>query len=230
MITVGNGMLAKAFRNRKMKADVILFASGVSNSLENEISEFERERLLLKDVLSTLENKTIVYFSTCSIYDDSVNNNAYVKHKLLMENLIKKSGNNYLICRVSNVVGGNGNQNTIFNFFMNKIRDQEIFEVWKNAERNLIDIDDVVFIVSKIIEKGIINRVLNIANRKNYQITDIIEKMETFTGKIAIHKLLDKGCPLNIDVSYLEGNIKEYVALFDVNYLNKLLNKYYTNE
>jgi nucleoside-diphosphate-sugar epimerase len=230
MVIVGSGMLAHAFKNRKMNANVVLFASGVSNSLENRLSAFERERLLLENALSTSKDKTIIYFSTCSIYDHSVNNNAYVKHKLLMENLIEKSGNNYLICRVSNVVGRNGNRNTIFNFLIDKIKNQESFDIWKNAERNLIDIDDVVFIVNQLIEKGKMNTVVNVANNKNYRITDIVEKMEMFNHKTGKYNLLDKGFPLTIDVSYLNENISEYADLFDENYIMNLLNKYCTNE
>ncbi|MEJ2498930.1 MAG: hypothetical protein P8Y46_06430 [Sulfurovaceae bacterium] len=44
---IGNGMLAHEFSDYKDDNDIIIFASGVSNSGETRESEFEREKELL---------------------------------------------------------------------------------------------------------------------------------------------------------------------------------------
>jgi hypothetical protein len=46
---IGNGIIANAVRSYD-REDIIFFASGVSNSLETRVSEFEREFSLLKTV------------------------------------------------------------------------------------------------------------------------------------------------------------------------------------
>jgi hypothetical protein len=66
-MVVGNGMLARKFANYINDDSVVIFASGVSNSLEIARSEFIREQLLLeKTILENVEKK-IIYFSTCSM-------------------------------------------------------------------------------------------------------------------------------------------------------------------
>ena len=45
---IGNGLLAKAFIEYKNNDEIVIFASGVSNSLEEKQSEFKRETDLLK--------------------------------------------------------------------------------------------------------------------------------------------------------------------------------------
>ncbi|RXM60929.1 hypothetical protein BOQ60_23605 [Chryseobacterium sp. CH1] len=81
---IGNGILANALKFYD-KDDVIFFASGVSNSLEKEASEFEREISLLKSVVSQNPDKKFFYFSTCSIYDPTKTGSPYVIHKLKIE-------------------------------------------------------------------------------------------------------------------------------------------------
>ena len=63
---VGNGLIAKAFDNFK-DDKVIIFASGVSNSLEQRKQEFDRENIL-SNVINENPEK-IVYFSTCYFND-----------------------------------------------------------------------------------------------------------------------------------------------------------------
>ena len=84
---IGNGILANAIRFYD-REDVIFFASGVSNSLEKNPAEFEREISLLKSVMNQHPDKKLIYFSTCSIYDASKTASPYVMHKLTIEKII----------------------------------------------------------------------------------------------------------------------------------------------
>ena len=74
---IGKGMIAKAFDLYKKNQDIVIFASGVSNSLEENIKCFEREEALLKKTILENKSATFVYFSTCSIMDQSVNQKKY---------------------------------------------------------------------------------------------------------------------------------------------------------
>src|SRR3990167_10458215 len=117
---IGNGMMATKFAKYKNDKNIIIFASGVSNSKETRPSEFAREFDLLKDVVSKDSGKTIVYFSTSSMYDPIEKNSAYVQHKLEMENYIQNNVNKYYIFRISQVIGRAKN-NTLINFLINNI-------------------------------------------------------------------------------------------------------------
>jgi nucleoside-diphosphate-sugar epimerase len=122
---VGNGLIAKAFYdNYANRDDVLIFASGVSNSSNIDPKEFIREKTLLKSFLT--ERKKIVYFSTCSIEDPSLENSPYILHKLEMEELVK-GVNDYLIFRLPQLAGKTDNPNTLLNFLYRKIKKSGIF-------------------------------------------------------------------------------------------------------
>jgi hypothetical protein len=89
---VGNGLIANAFDEYKDNDDIIIFSSGVSKSSEILESEFERERLLILKYLSY--NKRFIYFSTCSISDNS-KVTPYIRHKIDMENIIINNHKKY---------------------------------------------------------------------------------------------------------------------------------------
>ena len=102
---IGNGLIANGFDKYRYNDDVLIFASGVSNSMENNENEFNKEYELLKDSID-IPSK-LIYFSTCSIVDDS-NKSPYILHKIKMEKLIRENSNNYLIFRLPIVVGNIG--------------------------------------------------------------------------------------------------------------------------
>src|SRR5690606_38120158 len=118
----------------KTNPNVIVFASGVSNSRETRRENFMRERTAVLSALNL--HRKLVYFSTCSIDDPSASHiSHYVRHKIEMESLIRKS-NSYLICRLPQVVGKSDNLNTLINYLFHCINTGAHFEVWKNATRN----------------------------------------------------------------------------------------------
>ena len=69
-MVIGNGLLAKSFSNFLDDDSILIFASGVSNSSETRISEFEREYDLLNEKLSKFNSARLIYFSTLSIFDN----------------------------------------------------------------------------------------------------------------------------------------------------------------
>lgn len=146
---IGNGMLATAFKQYKEDPNVIIFASGVSNSKETKESNFKREIDLLS--LFKSADQQLVYFSTCSIYDKSLLNSKYINHKLHIENYITNNFKNYIIFRLPNVIGHTNNNNTSFNYFRNKIINREEILIQKNAIRYIIDVEDLPRLLQSII-------------------------------------------------------------------------------
>ena len=74
-----------------------------------------RERRKIISYKNEINSMVFIYISTCSIYDPSRKNTAYVKHKLNMENVVKKNFNKFVIVRFPEVVGFNTNKNNLIN-------------------------------------------------------------------------------------------------------------------
>lgn len=229
-MVIGHGMMAKAFEKYNENEDIIVFASGVSNSIETDKRKFEREKKLLSEIVLNHPKKVLVYFSTVSISDKVVKERPYVMHKLAMEQLIKENAKRFLILRISNVVGPNGNPNTIMNYLVNKVIKGEIIQVWKYTERNLIDVEDVRFIVDELLKRSDYqSRITNLAMRSSTSIIDIIQVIESFIGKSAHIEIVDKGNSLDIDTAFISEYLDklETVKGSGLNYISNLLKKYY---
>ncbi len=177
---VGNGIIARMLED---KSEVIYFASGVSNFNENRVSEFKREFELLKKTIQKYPTKQLVYFSTIRVNDKV--KNAYIKHKLNQEKYIKNHCKSYLILRLGNVFEVGGNPNNLINFLVNKIENQQEFQIWKNAKRYLTTFDDLRKVLNK---KLPLNKTIGVHSNKLYTIQEIVKMVEEITGKKAKYK------------------------------------------
>ena len=221
-MVVGNGLIARAFQGFKNVDQVLIFASGVSNSLEKDPAAYARELSLLKDY-SNFEGK-FVYFSTLSIFDPALSKSPYVLHKRKMEEVVS-SYNNYLVLRLPNLVGRGGNPNTLLNFLHNAILEEREIPVYTNTVRYILDVDDVVSWVEKLLTKGTINVSLNLCGTKGFSVMEILEVLEHASGKKARVKPLDVGEP------YFPVCEPVPVSLdcpSPRNYLEKLIFKYFS--
>lgn len=225
---VGNGLIATNFENFD-RDDVVFYASGVSNSLETDPAKFQREQNLIRKTLTENSDKIFVYFSTCSIYDSSKNDSFYVNHKLHMEHIIAENAKKYLIARVSNAVGKGGNQQTLINFLTSSIQENKQINVHIDATRNLIDVEDVANGLNQIIEKGTLNRIVNVAYPFNYTILEVIKTIEDFLGKNANLDLKKEGQNYTIDISDFENYFRDNLLMDRNRYLKNMLEKYYQN-
>jgi nucleoside-diphosphate-sugar epimerase len=227
-MVIGNGLIAKKFSPYINNEKIVIFASGVSNSKDANESDFKREMELLKSTIENNSKKLLVYFSTCSIYDTDENTSPYVLHKLNIESHIRQNVKSYYIFRVSNLVGSCGNSKTVLNYFYTHLKNGTAFNLWQNAKRNLLDIDDMKRIIDYIIiENYKKNSIINIANPKSNTVTEIVRTLETVTNRKAIFTLLNKGSNFNIDISDILPIINLLDIRFDSAYLKKLIEKYY---
>lgn len=227
-MVIGSGLVAKTFLNYETFDEFVIFASGVSNSKTSTPSDFQREYNLLTSVLPQYPTRKIVYFSTCSIDDVDLQETEYVRHKINMEDLIKSNADRYTIFRLSNLAGTSNNQNTILNFLYLHITKSKTFELWKNSERNIIDVEDVYRTVDHILKNNLfLNQVINIANVKNYPVVYMIKCIEDFTNKKAVFSEKEMGHSFNIDITNVRPIYKLLKIEFTKNYLPYLLEKYY---
>ncbi|MFN5841955.1 MAG: hypothetical protein ACK45G_01855, partial [Bacteroidota bacterium] len=66
---VGSGLLANAFSSFRSVDDMVIFASGVSNSTSTDRNQYDREVELLRKYIN--RQAKLIYFSTVSVFDPS---------------------------------------------------------------------------------------------------------------------------------------------------------------
>lgn len=224
---VGNGMMAKAFFHRAEDAQLLIFASGVSDSKQTQQAAFWREENLLRTIMQENPTQKLVYFSTCSIYDSTLHNAPYIHHKLNMERLIREHYADYLIFRLPQVVGITQSP-TLIHYLYQKISNQQRFDLWANSKRNLIDIADVVQLIDFILDNQLFdNQIVNLATDQSHSIYEIVMILERLTEKRALYNLLDKGASYHIDLSQIKPVLKQLDIQFGSNYAEKVIAKYY---
>ena len=228
---VGGGLLGSQFQNTFSKdSRVTIFASGVSDSTSEEESAFGRERTMLTQALQ--QEKLLIYFSSCCIYDPDQKQTAYTKHKLAMEALVKKS-KRFLIFRLPQIVSSSNNQVTLANYIYGKISTNQHFSVWRNAFRNIIDVEDIRKIATTIILSSFhekqFNRTLNIASTKMTSVVSLVQIFEHVLKSKALYTLIDKGSFFEIDTTDQKRVCYELNIRFTDTYERELINKYYGN-
>jgi nucleoside-diphosphate-sugar epimerase len=227
----GSGMIAKAFEPMfATDAGVCIFASGVSNSKCDEQKQFDRENRLLQETIEQLTPEVIlVYFGTCSVYDPDSIGSPYLSHKLSMESLVTEHSR-YLICRLPQLAGRSDNPHTLLNYLARCISEARYFELWSDAFRNIIDVEDVVAIVNEIIKIGCFeNKVLNIANPNSHKIEEIVTIMEVVLGRKAFFSRVERGSEYCIDVQEIMTLCNSAGVHFKENYLEQVIRKYYAS-
>ena len=220
---IGSGFIASKFKKKLQyykKYNITIYAAGISNSLEKNKKNLSREINKIKKFIK-LNTKQLIYISTYSILDKSRKDKPYVKNKIIIENIIKKSTNEYLIIRLPEIVGGNKNLSTLTNFFYEKINNNKSFLLFKNVRRNILDVDDAInksiILIKKYYKK---QKTINLLNKSFYTPEKIVKTFEKILQKKARYKkkkIINNSFNLN-DSYFLNSN---------KNYLLKVLEKYY---
>jgi nucleoside-diphosphate-sugar epimerase len=221
---IGRGLIAGIFAQYD-EDDLLIFASGVSNSLEVRAAEFEREKSLLINSLNSYPDKKIIYFSTCSICDPSKEESPYVLHKLAMEQLIEKHADRYIILRVGNVVGHGGNPNTLFNFLSNCIRNDLHFTLHSKAGRILIDAEHIPLFFDAVNSQNS-KALISVSYPHQFSLYEIVGALEQFYSKKANFTSKEEGD--RYDIEFSDEVISYFKDISPADYLQGLVQKYAT--
>ena len=220
-------MMAKAFADFEQDPDVVIFASGVSDSTETRPAAFAREKDLLHRIRAKHPEALLVYFGTCSVYDPDRRDTPYVAHKLEMESMIEASPGPWLVLRLPLAVGHGHRGRTLARFLHERIVHEEPFEIWSGATRYPIDVEDVVRIAKYLIgRRSYWSRRINVVLRA-FPVLEFVRALEAATGKKAKYTLLPKGrhyevaCP---EIAHLAGELQ---LDFSADYLGRVLRKYF---
>lgn len=227
---VGNGLLATAFRREFAdEHDVVVFASGVSNSREQREEQFQREREMLEAALEL--GKFLLYFSTCSIADAALAGTKYVRHKRAMEELIFAHAARKAVFRLPQVVGHTPNPHTLTNYLHQQIASGSRFQVWTHARRNLIDVDDVAAIATQLLRTGRADgQLINLACPYSVSIPDLVRHFEEVLDVKANYELVHDGAGYAIECGLAAEAAAELGIDFGGHYIPDLLRKYYAEK
>lgn len=205
-----------------------MFASGVSDSTCSSLIEFKREeRVLSKALMDFSQARLFVYFGTCGVYDPTMTETSYVKHKVAMEQIVLSQPNG-LVVRLPQVGGPGGNHRNLMHYLCESIVAGREFDLWRHAYRNVIDVDDVVSIVRCIVMKtDMIGQIVNVASSITMPVSHIVQAIERLSGKSAKVNAVDRGSPYSINISKIQGVLDDVGVVFDACYLDRVLLKYY---
>lgn len=224
---VGNGQLAKVFKNSDLQ-DTCIFASGVSNSGCTSASEFQREADLLISTLKENGDKKFVYFSSCALSAQDYPKNNYYKHKENMEQLIKAHSSQYYIFRIPQLFGDLILHKTLINFIYKAIEHNHHFNVYSEAYRYVIEINDVKQIVESFLKYHSTSSIcMDIGNPYRYSVLEIVSILESLLKKKAKFNLIDQSDQYELDFQTMKRFIKQYGVNIDFHQdylLNKLIN------
>lgn len=217
---VGRGMIARAFaQSRSDKC--LFFCSGVSKSTEKNPEQFEKETRLLNESMDKDGDSCFVYFSSVLAPSES---NEYYAHKKRMENLVISNSKTYLIIRLPQVAGSVANDTLLPNFIKKIYLGQNI-EVYKNAPRSIIDIDDVVAIFDLVYGSGKRNEIINICPEYSFQPQELVNLISCLLKRQSSCSVLEKTSIQHCESSPI---VKKYGYIFgDLNtYLQRVVEKY----
>lgn len=225
---VGNGFIAKNFlkiQNKLIKSKVILYAAGISDSKIINKKEFVKEFSRIRSCINRLDKKKLfIYISSFTVFDPTRNKSPYIKNKIKIEKYLKKKNIKYLIVRLPEVIGKSKNKKTLINFLFNKVKKGKKFKLWKNSLRNIVDINDCVKIVEKIImSKYIKKKSINLISKHFYSVEEIVKIIEIKLKKKANYDF----------VFFKKIRFKKYKAYYIKNnfkknlYLKNIIKRYY---
>lgn len=209
MFVIGNGQLGKAFKSECID-DVIVLASGVSDSTCSDKQAFLREQDLIEYHLERNPNKKVVYFSSCALSaGGEYANTPYYSHKKIMEKLIQSKTDRFYIFRLPQLFGSLISHKTIINFFYESILNGTRFKVYDDAYRYLIHISDVKTLVLSYLKYSD-PICVDLANPYPYKVLDIVHTLEKALNKNANYELIRKSDKYELDLSEMKAFISQH--------------------
>jgi nucleoside-diphosphate-sugar epimerase len=182
---------------------------------------------LLVESRAAAPDKLLVYFSSCSLADPGRLDTPYVMHKIEVERFLATSGRPHLTLRLPVVIGNNNLATTLPFYIRDRILNGQVLDIWKNAIRYPIDVDDAVRISSCIIDdQRMRDRRVDVALRP-YRVPEIVDMMEAHLGRRGIKKMLERGSDYALDLT-VAHSLADLIGIDrDEQYLMRVIAKYF---
>jgi NDP-hexose 4-ketoreductase len=200
MQIVGRGFvarnLAEAFGERH--PGVTAFAAGVSSTSVVATAELDREAELLYRTLQTCraQGRILLFFSTASfaMYGSTSEPveetgplcppSVYGRHKLALESCIRSAGVEFLILRLSHLVGPHQRAHQILPGLAGQVRSGTV-TLYEDAFRDLLDVRDLMVVVEALVANGVTGQVVNVVSGVLQPVGCIVEAIERRLGVTA---------------------------------------------
>ncbi|MEV5276393.1 MULTISPECIES: NAD-dependent epimerase/dehydratase family protein [unclassified Streptomyces] len=242
MEIVGRGFLAGHLAGiAEHHRDVVALAAGVSAAGDIPPEQYTRESKRLYEVLRHCEKtgRRLVFFSTASAGMYSVPDASpgredgpvypatpYGRHKLSLEAVVKSSDVEYLILRLSHVVGFNQPAHQLLPALVRQLVSGSI-QVHRGAQRDLIDVEDVIKIVHTLLVDGRTRDVVNVASGHAPRIEDVVAHMEHLLGTRAEKTYVEASGAQPVSIDKLCRLVPPVYGLgFGPDYYRGVLDKY----
>jgi nucleoside-diphosphate-sugar epimerase len=196
MEIVGHGFLAGHLRTiADEHPTVVALAAGVSAANDTSHREFGREAELLYEIARKCEatGRKLVFFSTAATGMYSVPGapgredgpvfpcTPYGRHKLALEAVLSSTQVDYLVLRLAHVVGPRQPPHQLLPALAEQLCTGAV-RIHQGAQRDLIDIDDVVPLVDALLRVCPDRTVVNVASGHGNDVEAIVDHMQRRLG------------------------------------------------
>jgi len=221
---IGSGLLAKSFAATALGPGCLVLASGVSNSGERRDAEFRREAQTVEAAMRAHPSARVVYFSTCSILQKE--QTPYIRHKMEMEARVADAASSFHIFRLPQVVGLTRNL-TLVSYFVDSVLQRRRVAVQRHAERNLVDIADVVRLIQHLVEREIgVNSMQYLAAADNVPVLDVLETIGRILAIEPVFDVVDAGEAYAIPSAFMRRHFGADDPLMQADYWRTVLRKH----
>ncbi|HEU5332997.1 MAG TPA: NAD-dependent epimerase/dehydratase family protein [Actinocrinis sp.] len=199
MEIVGRGFLARHLQPLAHRhPDAVALAAGVSSTHATSTADFAREEALVGAAAQRCREtgRRLLFFSTASaaLYgpgsgagredQPAVPANPYGAHKLALEELLRASGADYLVLRLSHLVGPGQPAHHLLPTLMRCVQNGRV-RVLKGAQRDLIAVADAVRIIDLLLTRGVTRETVNVASGCAVPVEAIIGQLELLLATTA---------------------------------------------
>ncbi|MEU8814246.1 NAD-dependent epimerase/dehydratase family protein [Actinoplanes sp. NPDC048796] len=220
---------------------VVAVAAGVSTTVVDQTAEFDREAALLYDVLHHCRatGSTIVFFSTASaaMYGADASpgtengpvfpTSPYGRHKLALEGVVQNSGVDWLVFRLSHLVGDAQRPHQLLPLLVAGVLAGTV-SVHRGGHRDLVDVRHMVVALDRLLREGVRNRTVNIASGIPQPVETIVAGIERRLGRTAERRVIDVPVTRTlVSTALLRSLVPEAAEFgFGPGYLDALLDNY----
>ncbi len=241
MRIIGNGFLARHLGAIAGRHDgVVVLAAGVSAAATTANDGFDREAALLYRVAQECVHtgERLVFFSTAAAGMYSVPGDAgredgpvfpgtpYGRHKLALEAVLRSAPLDYLILRLSHVVGRHQPIHQLLPSLVRQVASGRV-TLFHGACRDLIDVDHVTAIVDALLRTGANREVVNVATGHAAPVEEIVTHLEHRLGVCTAKEVVAVNRSQSVCVDKLRALLPGIEAMrFDAGYYGRVLDRY----
>lgn len=200
MQIIGRGFLARNLTDSlgARHPGVTALAAGVSSTSVTAADQLDREAELVYRTLAECRarRRTLLFFSTASFAMYGSRDvpapesgplcppSVYGRHKLALESSITSAGVDFLILRLSHLVGPHQREHQLLPALAGQVQTGTV-TVHRGAYRDLLDVADLVHAIDQLLTGRVRDQVINVASGTPEPVERVIEGIERRLGRTA---------------------------------------------